>query len=187
MNAPGEQRGLFWRDMLTLGTRAFGYSDEEFKRRLDQGHPWQEYVALFLRLHRIEAEAGAYRFRAHVDEVGEYSAHEHDIWLPKLRLHLDVKTRREAWHGMHDYPYPDVFVDTASSWKAKRDKPFAYVIVSRPTGAMLVVPADSAPRWRASKKRDHQRGISDYFLSASLQDVRDMAWLVRGLTNRFDS
>jgi hypothetical protein len=83
------------------------------------------------------------------------TAHQHadagDLHLDGTRWWVEVKARRQRFGAVPcDFPHQLVLVDTTKAVASQRKKIAAWVIVSQPTRACVVVPASSAPRWTAS-------------------------------------
>ena len=159
----------------------YGYSDEDFKKRLDNGYPWQEWVAQFLRNHGVEVEVAEYRFRDSIDQIDAFTKYERDLWLPKIEQSIEVKSRSFPFTGWADFPHTDIIVDTLQSYEAKSPPPLAYVIVSQVTGGMIVIPGASRHTWIAKQLVDKQRGVANTFLLASKSSCVSMQWLISAI------
>lgn len=80
---------------------------------------------------------------------------------------IEIKSRPFAFTNAEDWPHNRLpaIVDAKKKWDAKTTKPFAYVFISKPTGAMLATCSveDAAKRWRTMTFKDRTRNFKDKF------------------------
>jgi len=164
---------------MSDGTPTFGYSDDNFRRRLVASLPSLELVAEGLARAGVSAEVSEYRFRENVQEIAGYTEGEKDLVLRKSRFCVEVKSRDLSWTTPGDYPYGTAFVDTVAGFERKRKKPIAYVLVSNRTGAMACVPEFTCTGWTQERRRDRERGILDNFYMVDRKLLVDLDWVCR--------
>jgi len=154
-------------------------NDELFLRELREGHAWQMLPATFFTLAGLRVEVPALRERERQSQARQWSDTT-DIVLNGWPI--EVKSRREAFTSNIDYPYKTAFVDTVSGFEAKTTKPLAYVLVSRPTGAMLCLSvAKTRAVWKVVEKRDRVRDIDERFYVVGSRHLQPVGVLVDAL------
>lgn len=139
---------------------SWSQNDELFKKELLAGHAWQELPATFFKLHGFEVQTPELKIRESITEASK--------WLDSTDLivegfKLEVKSRNEIFTSAQSFPYETALVDTVSGYDGKIEKPLAYIMISRPTGSMLCLKAESSQGWTVQKKFDHVRKIEDQF------------------------
>lgn len=147
------------------------YSEHEFKKRLDDSHEAVLAVRERLLEKGIVSEGEPPSFRKNLSEVPHYSRHEKDLILEQSGICLEVKSRNVRWTCLDDFPFRDIIVDTVSGYDQKRQTPLAYVLVSRPTGAEIVVPTTMDRLWSSRRKKDKERNLRDLFYVALKSQV----------------
>jgi hypothetical protein len=73
---------------------------------------------------------------------------------------IEVKGLGARFEGPFDWPFPDVILDRADTWHRKTSRPFAYVNVSRPTGAMVAVIVSTAIGHDWVEEKDDRRSAT---------------------------
>jgi len=96
---------------------------------------------------------------------------------------IEVKSRNESFISGNTYPYETVFVDTVSGYNAKETKPLAYIIISRPTGAMVVLKTLSSKGWNIESKFDHVRKIKEDFYVCKPKHLQTLDVLISYIKN----
>lgn len=148
--------------------------DERFRSELAKGHTYARHVAHLLMERGLTVQLPPSRFRSHVSERGQWSQ-DVDLWVGREcrdghdhvgpgRLPIEVKSRDLAFTSAADYKYPTAFVDTKSGYEKKQRKPSATILVSRPTGGLLVIRKTTQPLWTEKDGFDHKRQIPDVWL-----------------------
>lgn len=89
----------------------------------------------------------------------------------------------ETFTSGQSFPYDTVFVDTVSGYEAKETKPLAYVIISRPTGAMVILKTLSSKGWAVESKFDHTRKIQENFYVCKRKHLQTPDVLVSYIKN----
>lgn len=130
-----------------------------FKEKMDEGRPWEAYVAARLIVAGVGIHVPARKHRSESDPVGAYADHG-DIWAgDKL---LEVKSRALHFTSISDFPHAEgPYVDQADKYRKRRELlglPFAYVIVSQQTGGILCVSGRSHLHWWEKRGFDRTRG-----------------------------
>ena len=94
-------------------------------------------------------------------------------------VQLEIKVRSIKFTGPDDFPYPTVFVDDHSGL-AKGPEPFAWVFVSKPTGAWVWASClDRDDRWQFQDVFDTMRGFTCKTLVAPSCCLRPAEQLLR--------
>jgi hypothetical protein len=171
-------------DQKPIGSDWFT-NDELFAEQLKTGHDHAVRVAERLRAEGLSVAITPMEMRVDINDRHRF-IDEHDLTVGVTRpCRVDVKSRTLHFTGVEDYPYPTAFVDTVGGWEAKVNKPMAIVLISQPTGAMLVVSVRDAPLgWTRERHYDHGRGIHDSFYMVSREQLRIFDQLVRWLHDR---
>ena len=157
--------------------------DEDlFLRELRGGHAWQLLPAAFFALHGLKVEVPQLSIRGDAQDARIWS-NSTDILLNGWPV--EIKSRRESFTSAADYPFDTAFVDTVSGYIAKQVKPLAYVIVSRPTGAMLCLSvAKTRAWWEVLAKHDRVRDIDERFYAIDKRCLQPLSVLVEALKVR---
>jgi hypothetical protein len=104
---------------------------------------------------------------------------EKDIVLDLVPYVLEVKNVSiEFGWDPKDFPFPTTIVDTVSSYEDKEEKPIAYILRSKKTGAMLTVGMSSKDRWKSKTLYDKKQQLTDNFYIVSKADLRSMDELI---------
>lgn len=153
-------------------------NDELFFSELKTGHAWQSLPALFFRLNKLHVEIPQLSIRENIEQA--------DQWIQTVDLivegvHLEVKSRNESFTSPATFPYDTILVDTCKSYDTKTKKPMAYIMISRPTGAMLALPSVKPDKWTTCLKYDRVRKIRDKFYLAPRELLRPMDVLIKAI------
>lgn len=158
------------------------FPDKVFFNHLGQGHLWQCHVANFFSIRGLEVVASPIVIRPSYG--GRNSGHD-DIDLIVAGRAIEVKSRQVRFTGPGDVPSSRMpfFVDTVEKYGRKREKPWAYVIVSQITGAMLAVRA-KPERWGKKEDRDRTRDQVCLWYTAPRSELWPIEDLVDYLLSR---
>ena len=157
-------------------------NDELFRQFVQEGHAWQFMPYTFLRLKGFEVDMPALSIREDISE-----AHN---WLQSYDLKIgdkiiEVKSRKLKFTNPSDWPQSraPAFLDAKKKWDAKETKPFAYIFVSKPTGAMVATCglASARSRWGECTKLDRDRGIRETWYTVGREYLVTMDDLVKSL------
>lgn len=141
-------------------------------------------VAQYLRSREIKCHAPDLQIAQNSAERRHLTLTEKDIVLEGLSQILEVKSSsREFTDDPTQFPYADTIVDTVSSFEDKLQKPCAYILVSKVTGAMVAIGVSSKPRWKTKTFFDSKQQLTDDFYLVNKQDIRTMDELVQYLFN----
>jgi len=139
-----------------------------FLDRLKTGREREAYVAYRLIAEGLEVSVPRLRVRPSFDERHAYR----DTRDMLVEGHeVEVKSTRFAFTGPDDFPFDPCFVDTEEKILAK-GPPFAFLIVSQETGAIMAIPGKTSDRWILMEGRDHERGIGVRWLGCPLHRVK---------------
>jgi hypothetical protein len=151
------------------------HNDNLFFKELKEGFKWQQLPALFFTLHGCNVDMPDLSIRESIKE-----AHK---WLGETDMlvngqYVEIKSRNEPFTDFESFPYATIFVDTVSGYDAKETKPIAYVMISRPTGAMLCIKGDQSNAWSIERKFDRTRKIWDDFYMCPKSRLQTMDVLI---------
>lgn len=141
--------------------KPWAQNDTLFKKELEIGHAWQDLPATFFRLHGFSAEVTELKFRESISEASKW-LDSADLIINNFFI-LEVKSRNETFTSPQSFPYQTALVDTVAGYDGKSEKPLAYIMISRPTGAMLCLRSGSSQKWTKQKKFDNVRKIECEF------------------------
>jgi hypothetical protein len=163
-------------------TVPWSQNDALFKKLVSEGHAWQALPYVFLRLQGFNVEMPDLTIREDISKAG--------AWLETYDLRvgerlIEVKSRPFIFTNPRDWPVPRLpaFLDTTKKWDAKTVKPFAYVFVSKPTGAMVATCATSTAqgRWGKQKCWDRVRKFHEEFYTVERSHLVTMDKLAAAL------
>lgn len=159
------------------------FPDKEFFAQLSQGHLWQCYVANFFVLQGLDVQSSPIVIRPSYQQRAGFDDHD----LIVAGHSIEVKSRSVPFTSGHDVPgkVMPFFVDTVEKFHRKAERPLAYVIVSKATGAMLAVRSDPS-HWSKVKDRDRTRNQVCEWYAAPRSRLRGIGSLVAHL-RRFGS
>lgn len=163
-------------------TVPWSQNDALFKSLVTEGHAWQFLPYVFLRLQGFDVDMPDLTIREDISKA--------DAWLETYDLRvgerlIEVKSRPFAFTNPKDWPINRLpaFLDTTKKWDAKTVKPFAYVFVSKSTGAMLATcsVAGAQGRWDRTQSWDRVRNIREEFYTVARRHLVTMDRLVTAL------
>lgn len=135
-------------------------NDDLFFSQLKEGFEWQKLPKLFFELHGLPVEMPDLTIRDSIQNAGDYMSSK-DLIVNGYPL--ETKSRNESFTYPLSFPYKTILVDTVSGFDGKKNKPLAYVFISRPTGSMICLMSDTIGQWQKEKKFDRVRRIYDEF------------------------
>ncbi|MBV47335.1 MAG: hypothetical protein CMN10_02050 [Roseobacter sp.] len=151
--------------------------EKHFQRRIGTGREREAYVAYRLIAEGLEVSVPRLRVRPSFAERHAYRDTRDMI----VEGHeIEIKSTRFAFTDPGEFPYNPCFVDTEEKILAK-GPPFAFLIVSQQTGAIMAVPGKTRDRWVVMEGRDHERGIGVRWLGCPIHLVRTFDEFVRHL------
>jgi hypothetical protein len=152
-------------------------NDQLFFKELKEGHAWQHLPAMFFSLCGLTVEIPELSVRGSIKDAGKWL---NTVDLVVNGLDLEIKSRNERFTSCFDFPYPTAFVDTKNGFDAKEKKPFAYVMISRPTGGMVWTPSNP-DSWSVEQRWDRVRRIRENFYLVNKKDLLSMDTLIMEL------
>lgn len=155
----------------------------DYKRAMSTGHQYNVKVARHLTERGIPCHAPDLKFARTSAEVQEMTRTEKDVVLDTLDGHLEVKARNVHFHTVEDFKYPTIIVDTTYGFSAKEQKPLAYVMISKPTNRMFVLPVSTQELWTQESRYDYERGHDDLFYFADTDLIQPLKALIDYLKN----
>lgn len=160
----------------------------DYIKAFTEGHSYNKIVAKYLSEKGIPCTVPDLQIAKTAEERRKLTLEEQDIVLNLIPHVLEVKnvSINFSWDP-RDFPFPTTIVDTVSSYEDKRQKPVAYILRSKPTGAMLAVGPSSKSRWTKKSLYDKKQKLTDNFYIVRKADLRSMDELVSyllGLQNK---
>lgn len=150
-------------------------NDSLFIEQLKTGHAWQALPATYFQLKGFDVEVPELKIRDNVKQAKKFA---NTIDLIVQNLKFEVKSRTETFTSPESFQYPTILIDTVSGYNEKKEKPFAYIMVSQHTGSMLFLRSDQPDGWVIEKKFDTVRKIRDEFYLAPKAKWRPLDELV---------
>lgn len=156
----------------------------DYVKAFTEGHSYNKIVAQYLADNGIPCTVPELQIAKTAEERRRLTIDEKDIVLNLVPHVLEVKNVSIdfGWEPER-FPYPTTIVDTVSSYEDKKKKPVAYVLRSKPTGAMLAVGPSSKDRWQKKSLYDKKQNLTDEFYIVQKSDLRSMTELVAYLLN----
>lgn len=152
----------------------------DYVKAFTEGHAYNKIVAEYLRNREIPCAVPELRIARNGQERREMTLTEKDITLSLIPHVLEVKNVSiDFGWDPKDFPFPTTIVDTVSSYEDKQQKPLAYVLRSKKTGAMLAVGPSSKDRWKQKTLYDKKQQLTDNFYIVDKSDLRSMDDLIQ--------
>lgn len=151
----------------------------DYIKAFTEGHSYNKIVAKYLSEKGIPCTVPELQIAKNAEERKKLTLEEQDIVLDLIPHVLEVKNVSIdfSWDPS-EFPFPTTIVDTVSSYEDKRQKPVAYILRSKPTGAMLAVGPSSKSRWTKKSLYDKKQELTDNFYIVRKMDLRSMDDLV---------
>lgn len=132
----------------------------DFLKKCQMGYGWQEFVAGYLS--SIGFPSSVPKLTLRVDpSLDPFDDGEDVLCCGK---YIEIKSSYLSFTSPDDFPFPAPMVDTVSSWAYKKNKPIAYICVSRKTKSMIFLPTDkTVAHWFKKRNSDRVKGYSDTF------------------------
>jgi hypothetical protein len=153
-------------------------NDDLFFSQLKEGFEWQKLPKLFFELHGLKVEMPELTIRHSIKDAGAYLSSKDLIVNGQT---IETKSRNEAFTYPLSFPYKTLFVDTVSGFDGKKQKPLAYVFISRPTGSLICLMTSTISSWTIEEKFDRMRKITDKFYLADKKLCTTLDELVEAL------
>lgn len=154
----------------------------DYVKAFTEGHSYNKIVAKYLSDRGIPCTVPELQIAKTAEERRRLTLEEQDIVLSLVDHVLEVKnvSINFSWDPS-EFPFPTTIVDTVSSYEDKKQKPVAYILRSKPTGAMLAVGPSSKSRWAKKNLYDKKQQLTDNFYIVQKKDLRSMDELVNYL------
>jgi len=143
-------------------------NDALFKDLVSKGHAWQMLPYVFLKLQGFDVDMPDLTIRKDISKAGKW-LESYDLLVSRggKKHIIEVKSRPFRFTSPKDWPLNRLpaFLDTTKKWQAKTVKPFAYVFISKPTGAMVATCGleRAEGRWGKIKAWDRIRKFHEEF------------------------
>lgn len=154
----------------------------DYVKAFTEGHSYNKIVAKYLSDRGIPCTVPELQIAKTAEERRRLTLEEQDIVLNLVDHVLEVKnvSINFSWDPS-EFPFPTTIVDTVSSYEDKNKTPVAYILRSKPTGAMLAVGPSSKSRWVKKSLYDKKQQLTDDFYIVQKKDLRSMDELVNYL------
>jgi hypothetical protein len=151
----------------------------DYIKAFTEGHSYNKIVAKYLTDRGIPCTVPELQIAKTAEERRKLTLEEQDIILNLIPHVLEVKnvSINFSWEPS-EFPFPTTIVDTVGSYEDKITKPVAYILRSKPTGAMLAVGPSSKNRWAQKSLYDKKQKLTDNFYIVRKSDLRSMDELV---------
>jgi hypothetical protein len=151
----------------------------DYVKAFTEGHSYNKIVADYLIDSGIPCIVPELQIAKNNEERRFMTLTEKDIVLDLVPYVLEVKNVSiEFGWDPKDFPFPTTIVDTVSSYEDKEEKPIAYILRSKKTGAMLTVGMSSKDRWKKKTLYDKKQQLTDNFYIVNKVDLRSMDELI---------
>jgi hypothetical protein len=144
---------------MSLPAKEWIENDALFRQQLVRGRRAEFSLAVDLLDRGFGVKLGRLEFREAYGQPG--FENQADVLVGGGHL-LEVKARSLEFHSPEDFPFATINVCALNRWRRRERKPCAFVFLSEPTGAWLVLPLVTQDRWDVATTHDPQRGISEY-------------------------
>jgi hypothetical protein len=166
-------------------TTPWSQNDTLFKNLVSEGHAWQALPYTFLKLQGFDVDMPDLTIRENISKAGKW-LESYDLRIGKHII--EVKSRPFCFTNPQDWPSNRLpaFVDTVKKWEGRSTKPFAYIFISKPTGAMVATCALELAqgRWGKTKCWDRVRKFREEFYTVGREHLVGMNRLVSALRIR---
>jgi hypothetical protein len=151
----------------------------DYVQAFTEGHSYNQLVAQYLNENGIKCCVPELQIAKNSAEIRQLTLTEKDIILEFSNGVLEVKSSRRSFGwDTENFPYSNMIVDTVDSYESKQQKPTAYILYSRPTGAMIAIGPSSKPRWQKRTFFDKYQKITDDFYVVDKTDIRPIGELI---------
>jgi len=153
------------------------WGKEEFKKELKKGYKYQTIVRDRL------IEAG---LDVEMPELQEKQSDDGDIYIniKGKEFIIEVKSQRQEFTSIENFPYNPVIVDMEENWNKKKHTPTAYIHISQKTNYMFVVPCSTQEFWTRKFIKDKVRGYSKWFMFVEKKYLKEFDDLVQWLKEK---
>lgn len=162
-----------------MDNKVWSKNDSLFIKELTEGHAWQSLPLVFFKLNNLDVKMPDLSIRKDGIEKAAPYFDTKDLIVNSKRI--EIKSRKEKFTAPDTFPYKTAIVDTVKKFEGRKEKPFAYVMVSRFTGSMLWVDCSSWKSWEVIEKFDRTRKYPDKFYTINREDMKSMDLLVKAL------
>jgi len=157
--------------------------DDRLHARFRSGHDANEFVGNFLREQGVPCEVPDMKLAKTEEEIAEFTQNEKDIILED-GLVIEVKSQSRVFSGKPtEYGWPTLIVDTLGFYQ-KKQRPVAYVFLSKQTGEMLALNTNTHETWWRETITDRRDGIPSISLISDKRNLRTMDALIAHLKTR---
>ena len=153
-----------------------------FLRELEAGRTVELWVALKFLEAGCTVRVGALD-RAETPWEADRFREEQDVVVDGRHI-IEVKSSSYPFTSRDDFPFPGAYTCTVKRWEERQQKPLAFVLVSQPTRAMLVVSGRTQPEWEVITSHDARRAWKTPTYRAPLSVIRPFDDLLDALVGQ---
>lgn len=154
-------------------------NNELFIKELTEGFMWQSIPMIFFKLNGFDVQMPELEIREESIKNAKKYFNSKDLFVNGKRI--EIKSRNESFMSAESFPYETAMVDTVKKFTGREDKPIAYIMISRKTGAMLWVDASRYKDWKIIERFDHVRKFREKFFVVDKRKLLPMNLLVSAL------
>jgi hypothetical protein len=154
-------------------------NNELFIKELEEGFAWQALPMLFFKLNGFEVQMPELEIREDSIKNADRFFNSKDLFVNGMRI--EIKSRKEKFTSPESFPYETAMVDTVKKFTGRKDKPVAYVMISRHTGSMLWVDATRHEDWEIIERFDNTRKFREKFFVVSKNKLMTLNTLVTAI------
>lgn len=155
----------------------WGRNNTLFREFLTTGFLFQRYVGDFFIANGLDVVMPRQRFRRSIAAAVDFKDEADLTVAGKV---IEVKSRTLDFERTLDLP-GTVLLDTTESWESKTRKPYAYVVCSQISGAMVWTPGSSKERWSTVRTHDRKRDIPIVCYAARRFEFQPIKTLIAAL------
>lgn len=152
------------------------YSDEDFYRRLKEGHEIEVKIASFLREWGFDVTEPVFEFRKNLSDIGRFTRNQTDLVVNGL-VNVEIKSIKAKFTSPDDYPFKDVVVESVHGFESKERVPDIYILHSKPTDQFVVADTRFKSKWKVKTIPDRARSIETRCYVAPRELLRPPSYL----------
>jgi len=160
-------------------------NDDLFIEQLLIGRDGELKIGRELQKRGVTVQVTPLEIRKDVNDRDEFK-NQADMyaWKGDRKYRIEVKSLNYAFTGIGDFPFNNAIIVSANKWRNIVDagnKPAAWVLVSRKSTGIVVVPGSSEPMWFKESIFDGVRKIRFDAMKVNKKHLRSFESLVQYL------
>lgn len=153
--------------------------DPVFRSWLWRAYCYEQIVAWRLRAEGVHVKDPKFEVVKSHNEIPAFRD-QADLWIgPAEDVRLEVKSHKRAWQGRLDFSHPMALIESVANHEDKVVKPAAYVLISRPTLGMVVVPHTTRELWVPQREWNPRDKVYEDYYFVPKGELRPFSSLVR--------